>query len=283
MKTIYSLLYVNLNAALEERVCIGLVMSNRKEYFYEYSAKKLKYVSQLLSEEKKSFIKRYLKSLEQDLTQYKGLNYQLFEKKTYVENWVREEYLTYLSTYANNIVSFSAPQTIDLPCTSENFKRLFEKYVFEYEAELMVTSPLAIKIQEEVKHKLYTQIEDRVNLDITLDQSDFYTLLVPSITVDFIGKNELAVLGQTIDFNKSINHIQHDLTSYLSLTMSVEEQEKRKGVYFVVGKEPDKQNKTHEFWSNIRTSPFVEYVELDELERISQYMEDHNVQPYFEF
>jgi len=283
MKTIYSLLYVNLNAALEERVCIGLVMTNGEEYFYEYSAKKLKYVSQLLSEEKKSFIKRYLKSLEQDLTQYKGLNPQLFEKKTYAENWVREEYLTYLSTYANNIVSFSAPKTIDLPCTSENFKRLFEKYVFEYEAELMATSPLAIKIQEEVKHKLYTQIEDRVNLDITLDQSDFNTLLVPSITVDFIGKNELAVLGQTIDFNKSINHIQHDLTSYLSLTMSVEEQEKKKGVYFVVGKEPDKQNKTHEFWSNIRTSPFVEYVELDELERISQYMEDHNVQPYFEF
>lgn len=63
MKTIYSLLYVNLNAALEERVCIGLVMTNGEEYFYENSAKKLKYISQLLSEEKKSFIKRYLKSL----------------------------------------------------------------------------------------------------------------------------------------------------------------------------------------------------------------------------
>lgn len=280
MKTIYSLLYVNLNAALEERVCIGLVMTNGKEYFYEYSTKKLRCVLPLLSEEKKSFIKCYLKSLGQDIQQSKIVNHQLFDHKGYAEQWVREEYLTYLSTYANNIVSFSTPKTITLPCTSDNFKRLFEKYVFEYEEDLhaLITPPA--KIQAQVRQQLYSQIEQRVNLDITLDNTDFSTLLVP-VTIDFIGRNDLAVLGETIEFNKPITQIQHDITSYLSLTMSIEEQEQKKGTYFLVGKEPDKKERSHQFWTNLRNSPFVEYVEIDEIDRIANYMEDHNVQPYF--
>ncbi len=37
MKTIYSILYVTLNAALNEKISIGMVMFNGQEHFYNFS------------------------------------------------------------------------------------------------------------------------------------------------------------------------------------------------------------------------------------------------------
>lgn len=131
MKTIYSLLYVNLNAALDERVCIGIVMTNGEEHYYKYSTKKLGYISHLLSTEKLSYIEQYLQSLGQDISLSSAMDDLLFDTKSYAENWVREEYLTYLSKNSNNIISFDSPKSILLPCTEDTLKVLFTKYVFE--------------------------------------------------------------------------------------------------------------------------------------------------------
>ncbi|WP_158963053.1 hypothetical protein [Myroides fluvii] len=284
MKTIYSLLYVNLNVALNEKVCIGLVMSDGETFFYQFSAKKLSFIAPLLSTEKKSFIKHYLKSLEKDIQTSKANTNKLFSHLSYAEQWAKEEYLNYLSNYANNLVSFSAPKTIALANNLDNFKALFNKYVHIYEEvspKLDEDEQTPIGIKDQVNRQFYPQIKARVNTNITLNSADFETILVP-VHIGFIGNNDIPVLGQTLDFTKSIQHVQHDITSYLSLTISVEEKEQKKGKYFVLGKEPAKGDKTHNFWQNLRTSPIVDYIELDEFEKITKYMEEHNVQPYFE-
>ncbi len=286
MKTFYSLLYVNLNVTLDEKVCIGLVMSDGEKVFYQFSTKKLSFISPLLSTEKKSLIKQYLKSLEKDIQVSEpnktGVN-KLFTQYSYAEQWAKEEYLNYLSNYANNLVSFSAPKTIALDTTFDNFRALFTKYVHRYEGtlpKLQEDNQRLIGIKDQVNHQFYPQIKARVNTNITLNSTDFETILVP-VHIGFIGSNDIPVLGQTLDFTKSIQHVQHDITSYLSLTISVEEKEQKKGKYFVLGKEPAKENKTHDFWQNLRTSPIIDYIELDEFEKITNYMEEHNVQPYF--
>lgn len=285
MKTFYSLLYVNLNVTLDEKVCIGLVMTDGEMFFYKFSAQKLNFISPLLSVEKRQFIKQYLKSLEQDIQANENNTTKFFSDVSYVKQWAKEEYLTYLSNYANNIISFSTPKTIALANTLENFKALFSKYVHTYEevnVKLRKKQVTPFKIQDQVYRHLYPQIETRANTNITLNSSNFETILVP-VSIDFIGSNERPVLGQTLDFTKSIQHIQHDITSYLSLTISVEEKERKKGKYFVIGQEPSiEEEKNHAFWKNLRTSPFIDYIELDELEKIAFYMEEHDVQPYFD-
>lgn len=285
MKTFYSLLYVNLNVTLDEKVCIGLVMTDGKKFFFQFSTKKLNLITPLLSIEKKNFIKQYLKSLEKDIQTRETNTSSLLNPLSYVDQWAKEEYLTYLSNYANNIVSFSAPKTISLANTIEHFKLLFTKYVYTYEEVIHHTVDkkklTSFKIKDQVSDRLYPQIKTRVNTNIILNASNFETILVP-VNLDFIGSNEKPVLGQTLDFTKPIQQVQHDVTSYLSLTISVEEKEHKKGKYFVIGQEPDKKERTHTFWQNLRTSPIVDYIELDELEKITNYMEEHNVQPYFE-
>ncbi|MGG5506480.1 MULTISPECIES: hypothetical protein [unclassified Myroides] len=286
MKTFYSLLYVNLNVALNEKVCIGLVMSDGEKFFYQFSAKKLSFISPLLSTEKKSLIKHYLKSLEKDVQASRSneinIN-KLFSQFSYAEQWAKEEYLNYLSNYANNLIAFSPSKAIALTTTFDNFKILFNKYVHPYEEVIPKTKEdnQTVSIKDEVNRQLYPQIKTRVNTNITLNSNDFETILVP-VHIGFIGNNDIPVLGQTLDFTKSIQHVQHDITSYLSLTISVEEKEQKKGKYFVLGQEPTKGDKTHDFWKNLRTSPIVDYIELEEFEKITQYMEEHNVQPYFE-
>lgn len=56
-----------------------------------------------------------------------------------------------------------------------------------------------------------------------------------------------------------------------------------KGNYFIIGDEPIKQNsKQHNTWVQVKASKFLEFVPSSETNRISEYMEEHSVQPYFD-
>jgi hypothetical protein len=58
------------------------------------------------------------------------------------------------------------------------------------------------------------------------------------------------------------------------------------GKFFIVGQEPDKDlNKQHLIWENLLKSPLVskdivEIVSPNELERIQDYLEEHDVRPF---
>jgi len=55
------------------------------------------------------------------------------------------------------------------------------------------------------------------------------------------------------------------------------------GNYFIIGNEPDKQHdKQYKTWQEVRNSKFLDFVPHDEIQRVSEYMETHDVKPYFE-
>ena len=126
MKTIYSILYVTLNTALNERVGIGVLMSNGPEHEFKYSSEKLSIVKNILDDERYLLVRNYLKSMERDIALGKDQDTQLFAETTLKHSWINEGYLSYLSKYSNNIIQFSSPKTTDIELNQTNFKRVFK-------------------------------------------------------------------------------------------------------------------------------------------------------------
>lgn len=281
MKTFFSIVYIPLKPDLQEKISIGLFMFNDKQNHFKISEQKLQILKGLLSIHRYKMLKSYFFSLKEEIqpSKYSETGLDLIDDdKT---KWINSSYISYLSRYSNNLVHFSEPKTIDLKVSEENFKLLFEKFVFSYLDE--IPQYKEEDILKKVKSRLYSKIEERVNLNVVLNPKHFSELVTP-VDVNFLGKNGETVSGQTIDFGKRLYNLEHDLTSYISFTKAVDFQERKKGKYFVVGEEPNKKEfpKNHKTWSHVRDSHLVEYVDLEETERIQNYILEKGVTPYFE-
>jgi hypothetical protein len=279
MKTLYSILYVTLNTTLNERVSIGVLMSNGFEHYFKYSHEKLTAFKSILDSERYNVVKNYLKSLEREIGFSLENSNQLFTKRELKSDWINEGYITYLAKYSNNIIQFSTPKSIDIDLNSDNFKRVFEKYIFKYTEE--VDEIIEFNVHSKVKQDLFPKIESRVNIEMTLTSNDFENLFAP-IEIDFIGINGIPVAGQTIDFEKKHYYLENDVTRFVSLTKAIELEGNNKGKYYVLGREPQKNtDKNHLLWEHIRDSDFLEFIDIDEVGIVEEYIEKHNVRPYF--
>lgn len=280
MKTIYSILYVTINAALNEKVSIGLVMSNNQEHFFKFSPEKLFAFKNILDPERYNLIKRYMLSIEQDFLKDKRPINNLFNKNNLEFNWVSESYISYLAKYSNNVVQFSRPRTIDIDFNSINFRKIFEKYIFKFEE--LEPPKKEVNIHSKIKENLFPKIENRVNLEISLTSVNFKNLFAP-IEVDILGMNCIPLAGQTIDFEKKHYNLENDVTRFISLTKAIELDGHEKGKYYILGREPQNNiDKNHLLWEHIRDSNYLEFIDIDEYGIVEEYIKDNNVKPFFQ-
>lgn len=281
MNTFFSILYLTLNASLNEKVSIGIIMANGDDIKFKISDTKLSIVKHLIPNQNYSFLKSYFKNLNSDLNIDFFNHNKLNLKKDISHNWINEKYFSYLHRYSNNIVEFSEPRKIDIAFDEITFNKLYEKYIFNNDEEV-VAKDLKNDIVNIVKTKLYTKIKSKVNLDAIVNPSHFKELISP-VNVNFIGENGEFVSGQTIDFSKRYVDLERDLTKYISFTKAVDF-EKGSGHYFLVGKEPKKSIglKNHTIWRHIYESNIVDYIPLSETDKIEEYIDKKGVHPYFE-
>ncbi len=279
MKVVYSILYISLNTAINERVSIGLLMSDGAGTRFRYAADKLAAIKGIMDGERFSFVRSYLKSLAHDMDDTNPA-VKLFADTPRSSEWLKVGYMDYLSRYANNLIQFAEPKYIEVSFNDANFNKVFEKYVYASSTEEIAASP-SEGIYEQVREHLYPMINGRVNLDIDLDATHFENLFA-SISVNFIGKNDLPLVGQTIDFEKKHYNLENDLSRFVSLTKAIDLTERNKGKYFILGVEPDsRHDKNHQLWQQIRQSDFLEFVDVQEVEQVDRYIREHGVRPYF--
>lgn len=275
MKTFYSILYCTIRPNLDERVSIGLFVGNESGCKFRFSEQKLKVIKDLFSESAYSMIKISLKSLlklsaecEHDfLNTYSGAS------------TLKEQYFSYLSRYANNLVTYSEPQSIDIDLNQAVFDKLFEKFIYQ----LPVVNDAELKPIEKVKKRLVTSIAGRVNFDADIDKTIVPGLVVPA-KVWFIGKNEVQVTGEAKDFtSQRPDLIQQQLNAHLFLIEKIKETEAGKnGHFFLIGDEPPNSfAENHKLWDAIRKTNILDVVPTDEIERVEEYMRQHDVAPLF--
>lgn len=280
MKTFFSIIYIPLKPDFQEKISIGLVMSNSEKTIFRISNSKLQIIKSLFSNQKYNLLKSYFNNIINEL-EPKNNELKLKIENNYSHNWINDSYFSYLNRYSNNLVMYSEPRYLDLNVTPDNFKKLFEKLVFNIADE--VAYKKVDDILTKVRRKLYTKIENRVNLNVTVKSSDFNELITP-VDVNFIGKNGVVVAGQTMDFQKRLYNLEHDLTSFISFTKAVDYSTHKKGKYFLVGQEPNKKEhpKNHRTWKQVKDSHLVEYVDLKETEQVKDYIFSNDVTPFFE-
>jgi len=277
MKTFFTILYIPINTTFDEKVSIGLIMSDNDSHYFKYSSTKLSVIKGLLNNQSHSILKDYLKSLDKEINQKENLNDSIIYENN---NWVNESYISYLSKYSNNLIQFSKPTDIKIELSKDSFKLLFEKYIYKFEEEISETVDLN-NVFEKVRKYLYPAIADKVNIERTITSNDFENLFA-SIEVNFIGKNGAPVSGHTFDFEKKHYFLENDLTRYVSLTKAIDLDIKEAGKYFVLGREPQKAiDKNHSLWRQIRDSDFLEFVDIDEVGIIEDYIINNNVSPLF--
>lgn len=281
MNATYSILYLPINAIHDEKLSIGILMSAGDKHIFKFSSEKLQAIKGIVKNERMNITKSYLNSLEKDINfndECRLFNQDLSDNK----KWINKEYLSYLSKYSTNIIQFSTPKNIDIPLNEENFKWLFEKYVYEFETDKHNDIVEMIDFQYKIKSNLYPAIEKNVNIDITIYPDDLENLFIP-IEVNFLGVNGVPVAGQTFDFEKKHHYLENDVSRYVSLTKALELEKEQKGKYYVIGKEPQYKNqKNHDMWKHIRDSDFLEFIDIDEYGIIEDYIKSNDVKPYFE-
>ena len=280
MKTLFSILYVPINATLDEKVSIGLLMFNGEQHFFKYSASKLLAIKGLLDGESNTILKTYLRTLEKELNNDVESVEELFSlDNTLKANWVNSSYISYLSKYSNNLVQFSEAKMIDIELSNSNFKRVFEKYIFQYDEAVVADN--GFDIYKKVKTKLYPNIIGKVNIDRIVTPNDFKNLIAP-VEVNFIGVNGVPVAGQAINFEKQHYNLENDVTRFVALTKALELDGQKDGKYFVLGREPKvNHDKNHLMWQQIRDSDFLEFVDIDEIGIVEDYINDKHVTPFF--
>lgn len=162
-----------------------------------------------------------------------------------------------------------------------SFKRVFEKYIFRYADEIHETS--TVDVYTRVRQELFPKIKDRVNLTPTLTSEDFEYLFTP-IEIDFIGINGIPVAGQTIDFEKKHYNLENDVARFVSLTKAIELEGNLRGKYYVLGREPQNNTdkKNHLLWEHIRDSDFLDFVDIDEVGIVEEYIAKNDVRPFFD-
>jgi hypothetical protein len=275
MKTFYSILYCTIRPNLAEKVSIGLFLGNENVCKFQYSHQKLNVIKDLFSDSAFATLKINLKALqklaitcqEDTLGAYKGIAS------------LKEQYFSYLSRYANNLITYSEPKTIDVDINEAVFNKLFEKFIFQ----LPVVTEQKLKPIENVKKRLAKTIASHVNFDAEIDNNIVPGLLVPA-KVLFIGKNEIQVTGEAKDFNSpKPQNIQQQINAHLFLIDKIKEMSPLKhGQFFFICDEPAKTLvENHKLWTAVKNSPDLDLVPTNEVERIEQYMQTHGVEPLF--
>jgi len=277
MSAFYSILYCTIRPSVDERISIGLYLTDGDKVFFEYSKEKLKAVKNLLPDSA-------FKLLQSTLRNLNSLAYKDPDDAPLVNglSLLNEPLVGFLSTHANNLLTFSSPSKIDIQVNFEMFTLLYRKYIYKEEGSTLVAAVQVPDIFHEVIMSLQPKIRTNVNWDIKLTSDNIPNLIAPT-KVLFIGKNEVEVTGDAFDFTKGFTPLKNEIYEYLLLVRALKDEEKNSS-NFLIGDEPDKNKlrNQHDIWHNLRQLQFLTYVPTNETEMISEYMHQHNVHPFIE-
>lgn len=271
MKSHYSILSAVVRPEIQEKISIGLLLVSTNDVYFQFSKTKLSAVRTLLDSSLYKYLNETIRQIEAAVSIENSNKETLFADSDKNIQF-SQSYLAYMNNYSNNLINFSAAIEIELPGDDSLFNFLFNKYI-----DSTVLTQKKTKSVERVKEEFYPQIKKYYNTDKEVTTKDIPTLPM-SVNVDIIGKNELPVFGQIIDFERPIYNIRQDVAVLDFLMDAFHSGGSRN---FMVGNEPDKIAfpKSHDAWNDLRKWNKFNYLPLDEIEQIKEYAVEHCVVP----
>lgn len=284
MQSYYSILFVPLRPDIKEQVSIGLILRYERLVFFQYSKTKLNWLKDQLSTNSFRLLSHSIRAidnlLKQESQSQKGTIYNLFPNEEKSSSSWNKEYISYLSKYNNNLLTFTPPRSISLKADLDFFKKLFQLYVSDDFEETLIQENKP-DINSFLEEKFYPKIENRINKNIIITSQQVHTLFLPT-QVDFIGQNKNPVLGRTVNFERRHDFVENDLRAIYTLVTAFEKIKENSGKYYVIGEEPKSKynSKSHNVWREIYKSKIMDFVDYRDFEKIEEYLEKHDVRPF---
>lgn len=272
-QSFYSFISLHLHPNSDERVHLGLLMNDGVKVKFGYSKTRLKALSSLFPKEVPNLARQTLLALEEQLNAPSNDLQQVMQ----AGEW-GEKAISYLSQYSQNLLAFGRPQEISLACNDENFARLYRKYLGE--AILEAEPVKVVEFEKRVQQQFKANLQERTNLNVKLDAQKLNGLIYP-MKVMSLGKNDSPFACEALDFTKKADALNYKIGSLLNLHNAFEESSYTRVAMFAVANEPKKANATnHQVYQNLKDSKLIEVVPEDEVEKVYEYAEEHDVRPW---
>lgn len=281
MNSFYSILYAGINPASGDKLAVGLFMHGGDKPRFAWSKHRVALVRDLMGADAQLLLRQNLKALqrkaEADSPELGDLFQGAIPKKTGTYE-LNEPYFHYLTKYSSNLLTIGPVTRIELQADDQKFHDLFHLLVDDRSVAVLSS---ATKDIEEAKVQLKDRIGSRVNWNAELSQKEIPGLLLPTIKLDFIGKNHKDVIGEVVDFEKREYFLEADINKLDNVT-HVLEQQGTLGKAFVVGDEPDKKEhpQQHLAWLALKNSKRIDLVPTNEIGRVEEHLERQNVRPW---
>ena len=273
MKSHYSILSAVVRPEIQEKISIGLLMVSDGELFFSISKHKLSAVKSLVDLSLYRFLNETIRQIESSVSMENKDKTSLFQKSEPSMPFSLG-YLSYMNRYSNNLINFSSPVEINLPANAELYNFLFKKYIDSTGYVEKKT-----KSVEKIKEDFFPDVKPYYNTEREITPIDIPKLLM-SVKIDFIGKNEVDVFGQIIDFERPVYNIRQDVAELDFLMHAYEDKEY---CSFLICNEPNKivYPRSHEAWVDLRKWNKTINIPLEEIEKVKEYAKEHGVQPLF--
>jgi hypothetical protein len=282
MATQYSILSVLIRPEIQEKISVGLIMFDNEEVYFSFSEQKLSSAKNLLSGTSYKLLKDILENIESkihtDSNSYSvKRGFKIFKNKVF-DTTFNSNYISYLSRYSNNLLAFSEPKEIRINVSTENFEKLYTKYIDDSINEVSdiihKRKPIEIiQMQFGVRVTEHFDIER----DIT---SELVPNLISPVKIDFAGRNQIDFYAQTVDMEGRSHYVSNNINAFIQLKTIY--QQNRVGLKdYIIASEPNKlaYPNQHAIWVQLKNTSLLNYIDLSESEKIIEYAEQHNVIP----
>lgn len=252
MKAFLSPVYLQTNAASDEKITAGLVIVTPGKIWFHYSFSKLNLLKKLLSVDAYYNSYNSFSNMESKVMQS---NQQLSSEKTSLfksDLPFNSEYFTYLSKYSSGLVQFGSPNPIDSIIDEVTFANYYKIFVGE-----------SIKKEKSPKSQFNTTLKQQLSKPGLTEKADINFKLSSAIVhglikdtdVSLITKNGSIKTYQGIDFMMSEKSIVDNLYEFEVLVNALKKIEHhnkfKKGNYSIVAEEPPLNTQQHKLFDQV--------------------------------
>lgn len=269
MKNFYSILKLSTNIATSDSLGIGVILFNGNQFRYYFSDKKKNFANKLLNSNVNiDFLLKQIAAKCEEFNEDKKSNKLLYK----FDNFHQASYFEYLSRYSNGILQFSKPNLIDEDNFDDSKFSQLVNYLFN---EPLLHEKVSSYSNDEylVESKLIDKVKEQVHTHYKFNNSNLPGIYF-KFEMDCIGKNGSLIGAKYIDFNKSIQTIDSNISHYCTLISNLSltyNKELKDNKFFILSDEPNIiESKEHQLWEMVRDNQLIEVISPEESDKVAE-------------
>lgn len=281
MKQFYTIVKFIPIKATKDSIAIGLLYFDGIRFSFYVSDNKMKIVNKLIDKETINIdliINQFKKKLNL-------LVDPINNEFDFGNNPINESYLSYLNKYSNGFISFSEPIYLSNNFVPSDFENLVS-YLFPNDnntkKEVVIQSKFE-KLKKLINKKLIKRVEDKVYTNFVFNKEILPTIYF-NYEVDCIGLNGAFIGAKAIDFEKSYQTIDKEVSHYYTLISSLVGKRNlslEKNNFYLISDEPKNMlSREYSLWDSVNKNEIIKVINPEESDKIADLIEEKNAKTF---